>query len=188
VSGNDQRFAFKASGEDVTIYEWVRVLGADRITIGSHVLVDDFVFLDGRAGIEIGSWVHVSMYVSIHGRGEAVIGDFVNIAAGARLVTGSDVFDGSALVGAVIPDAFRSVERGRIVLEDHVMVSANAVVLPNVTIGEGTVVGAGSVVTDDLPPWTMAVGQPARPRRERPRERILQLAEALRAGRTEPET
>lgn len=182
MSSAAERFGFRECGDDVTIYEWVRILGADRMTIGSHVIVDDFVFLDGRAGLTLGSWVHISMFASIFGGGEALIGDFVNVAAGSRLITGSDLFDGSGLAGATIPDEFRAVERGRIVLGDHVMVSANAVVLPNVKVGEGTVVGAGSVVTGDLPPWTIAFGQPARPRRERAPERILELAEALRSA------
>jgi acetyltransferase-like isoleucine patch superfamily enzyme len=186
VSQTGGRFAFRACGDDVTIHEWVRILGADQTSVGSHVLVDDFVFIDGRAGIAVGSWVHISMFASIFGGGEAAIGDFVNIAAGARLITGTDLFDGSGLAGATIPDEFRSVERGRIVLGDHVMVSANAVVLPNVTIGEGAVIGAGSVVTQDVPPWTIAIGQPARPHRERPRERILAFAEALRTGNPRP--
>jgi acetyltransferase-like isoleucine patch superfamily enzyme len=170
----------------VTIHEWVRVLGADRIAIGSHVLVDDFVFIDGRAGMTIGSWVHISMFASIHGGGTARIGDFVNVAAGARLITGTDTFDGTALAGAPVPDEFRAVDRGTIVLEDHVMLASNAVVLTDVTIGEGAVIGAGSVVTADIPPWTVAFGQPARPQRDRPRERVLELAAALRAGREPP--
>ena len=180
------RPTWRECGDDVTVHEWVRVLGADRIGIGSHVLVDDFVFIDGRAGVTIGSWVHISMFASIHGGGSARIGDFVNVSAGARLVTGTDTFDGTALAGAPVPDEYRAVERGGIVLQDHVMVSTNAVVLTNVTIGEGAVIGAGSIVTADIPAWTIAFGQPAKPRRERPRERVLELADALRAGREPP--
>jgi len=48
-------------------------------------------------------------------------------------------------------------------------VGANAVVLPGVTIPDGCVVGAGSVVTHDLEPWMVCTGAPARPVRERPR-------------------
>jgi acetyltransferase-like isoleucine patch superfamily enzyme len=110
----------------------------------------------------------------------------VNVAAGARLITGTDTFDGTALAGAPVPDEFRAVDRGTIVLSDHVMVASNAVVLTDVTIGEGAVIGAGSVVTADIPPWTVAFGQPARPQRDRPRERVLELADALRAGREPP--
>jgi acetyltransferase-like isoleucine patch superfamily enzyme len=47
-------------------------------------------------------------------------------------------------------------------LEDDVSVGANATVLPGVTVGEGSFVAAGAVVVDDVPPKTLAVGEPAR--------------------------
>lgn len=49
-----------------------------------------------------------------------------------------------------------------IVIKDHVWVGANSVVLPGVTIGSHSVVGAGSVVTKDIPEFSLAVGNPAR--------------------------
>jgi galactoside O-acetyltransferase len=52
-----------------------------------------------------------------------------------------------------------------IVLEDKVWIGSNAVVLPGVRIGYGSVVGAGSVVTHDVPPMCVAVGVPCRPLR-----------------------
>ncbi len=48
------------------------------------------------------------------------------------------------------------------VLEDDVTVGANATLLPGVRVGEGAMVGAGAVVTRDVPPWTIALGTPAR--------------------------
>lgn len=47
-----------------------------------------------------------------------------------------------------------------IVIEDKVWIGSNVVVLPGVTIGYGAVIGAGSVVTRDIPPMTVAVGTP----------------------------
>ncbi len=49
-----------------------------------------------------------------------------------------------------------------VVLEDNVWLGARVIVLPGVTIGTGSVIGAGSVVTKDIPPRSVAVGQPAR--------------------------
>ncbi|GAK88045.1 galactoside O-acetyltransferase [Vibrio ponticus] len=53
-----------------------------------------------------------------------------------------------------------------ITIEDNVWIGANVVVLPGVTIGENSVVGAGSVVTKDIPPNAVAVGNPCRVLRE----------------------
>ena len=55
-----RRFGFRACGDDVVIYEWVRVIDPGRITVGSHVIVDDFVFIDGGQSLTIGSHVHIA--------------------------------------------------------------------------------------------------------------------------------
>jgi galactoside O-acetyltransferase len=175
-----ERFALAACGDDVIVHDWVKILGGEHVRVGSHVLIDDFVFLDGRGGLDIGSWTHVSMFVSIHGRGRVRLGDFVNLAAGARLIAGVDSFAGDALVGAPVPDAYRNVHRGTIEVEEHAFVGANAVVLPDVTIGEGAVVGAGSVVNKDVAPWTVVAGAPARVIRTRPKQQVIDLAAELR--------
>ncbi len=51
---------------------------------------------------------------------------------------------------------------GPVKIENDVWIGANVIILPNVTIGEGAIVGAGSVVTKSIPPYSVAVGNPAR--------------------------
>ena len=53
---------------------------------------------------------------------------------------------------------------------NHAWIGARAIIGPGVTVGEGAVVGMGAVVTQDVPPWTIVAGNPARPVGERPRE------------------
>jgi galactoside O-acetyltransferase len=166
-------------GEDVRIYPLTRLTQPERITAGSHVLVDDFVFLQGGQGLRIGSYVHIAAFASVTGGGEAAIGDFCGIASGARILTGSDRFDGSGLIGPTVPPQLRSVERCKTVLGAHAFVGANAVVHPGVSIGEGAIVGSGSVVLADVAPWTVNVGAPARPVGQRPSELILARAREL---------
>ncbi|MEY8748774.1 DapH/DapD/GlmU-related protein [Bacillales bacterium AN1005] len=48
------------------------------------------------------------------------------------------------------------------VIEDNVWIGAGAIILPGVRIGENTVIGAGSVVTKDIPPNVLAIGSPCR--------------------------
>ena len=170
---------FMRQGVSVTIYPGARVLGRERIAIGSHVVIDDFVFIGTHAELVLGSYVHVASHASITGGGTCVIGDFSGISSGARLLTGTDDFAGAGMTGPTIPDEFRAVERGTLTIESHVVVGANAVVLPNVTIGEGAVVGAGSVVTESLAPWFVYVGAPARAVKPRRRDLILAEERAL---------
>lgn len=59
---------------------------------------------------------------------------------------------------------------GKVVIEDNVHIGSNAVILPNVRIGEGSVIGAGAVVTKNIPAGSIAVGIPARVIQKRKRQ------------------
>jgi galactoside O-acetyltransferase len=163
----------------VLIFPWVRVTQPEAITLGSDVIVDDFVFLQGGQGLEIGSFVHVASFTGITGGGRGQVGDFATLSSGVRLLTGTDVPDGSGLVNSAVPAEHRSVQRSFARVADHAFVGANAVVHAGVTVGEGAVIGSGSVVTRDVEPWTINVGSPCRPIKERPREKVLELASRL---------
>lgn len=95
----------------------------------------------------------------IHAYSSIVIGKRCLIAANTQIVDGSghdlclDTPEHRILtIGTALP----------IVIEDDVWVGMNCIVLPGVTIGRGSVIGAGSVVTKDIPPGTVAAGNPAR--------------------------
>jgi galactoside O-acetyltransferase len=70
-----------------------------------------------------------------------------------------------------VPAEYRNARRAPIAIGRFCIVGANAVVLPGVTIGEGAVVGAGSVVTRDLEPWGVYIGN--RRIRDRDRDGVL---------------
>lgn len=64
---------------------------------------------------------------------------------------------GSVLAGVIEPPSAQPV-----VIEDDVLVGANAVILEGVRVGEGSVVAAGAVVVEDVPPFSVVAGTPAR--------------------------
>ena len=87
--------------------------------------------------------------------GEVVIGHRVAIGPRVTLVTASSPNESRLrhIVG---------MQKGRIVIEDDAWIGAGAIILPGVTVGAMSIVGAGAVVTESIPSRTMAVGVPAK--------------------------
>ena len=167
-------------GADVVVFPTARIVPAHRVSIGDSVIVDDFVFIHAGSRTDIGSFVHIASFTSVTGGGEFVMDDFSGLSGGVRIYTGNEDYSGGCLTNPTVPAPYRVAERSHVRLERHVIVGANTVVLPGVTIGEGAAVGAGALVTRDLDPWTVYAGNPARRLKRRPSARILELEARLR--------
>ena len=100
------------------------------------------------------------------------IGDYTHITSGCRLLchqrdlTGYCVGDNAADLG------YRT---GEIHIGKGVMVGMETIIMPGVTIGDGAIMGAGSIVTKDIPAWTIATGRPARVIKEIPKREIAEV-------------
>ena len=173
------RIGFASCGDHVTIRPTVRIVRPERIHIGSHVMIDDFVFIGAHEELVIGNHVHIGCHTALIGGGWCYISDFFGLSSGVRVLTGSDDFLGGGLTNPTIPAALRSVHRGRVWLGAHGGLGANSVVFPDVAIGEGSTVGAGSVVSKSLSPWGVYAGNPARRVKARPWEHIYAGEQAL---------
>lgn len=171
---------FKRVGQDVIIWPMAKIVSPEAISIGDSVIIDDFVFLMGGTRTTLGSFVHIASFTSITGGGEFVMEDFTTLSSGVRVFTGNEDYSGACLTGSGVPFPYRLPIRSFIHIKSHAIVGAEAVLLPGVTIGEGAVVGANSLVKKDCEPWTIYVGSPVRAIKPRPRERILELEAKLR--------
>ena len=108
-------------------------------------------------GIEAGKNLNINRGVHIYGRGGITIGDYVLIGPNVVITSSQHRYD---IKG--VPMLFQGHEKKPIVIGSDVWIGANAVLLPGVTIGEGTIIGAGSVVTSDTDPYSIIGGVPAR--------------------------
>lgn len=108
-------------------------------------------------GISIGAQTTINRDVTLDGRGRLEIGRYVSISENVKVLTAGHAVD--------MPDFHLTL--APVFIKDWVWVGANALIMPGVTLHEGAVVGAGSVVTRDVPPWTVVAGNPARPLRTR---------------------
>jgi galactoside O-acetyltransferase len=167
-------------GEDVHVSRLASLHGADRIALGDHVRVDDFVVLSaGSEGrIDVGRNVHIAAHAALFGGGGIRLGDFASISGRSSLYSASDDYGGDFLVNPTIPERFTSISSRPIALERHALLGAGTIVLPGATVGEGVATGAMTLVTHDLAPWTIYVGAPARPLRPRSR-RLLELEKVM---------
>jgi maltose O-acetyltransferase len=108
---------------------------------------------------EVGERTFINYGAAILDCAKVSIGDEVQIATNVQLLTATHPLD-----AATRRAAWESAEP--ITVEDGAWLGGGVIVCPGVTIGENTVVGAGSVVVEDLPAGVLAVGNPARPIRE----------------------
>jgi len=116
-------------------------------------IIREQVEIGKNAVIMMGAVINIGAVV-----GEGTMID-MNAVLGGRATVGKNchVGAGAVLAGVIEPPSAQPV-----ILEDNVLIGANAVVLEGVKIGEGAVVAAGAVVIEDVPPYTVVAGTPAR--------------------------
>jgi acetyltransferase-like isoleucine patch superfamily enzyme len=151
-------------GDDVKILRDVR-LNANApnsaIRLGNEVSFDRGVDINvthfGNCQIEIGEFTHLGPYTCIAGPGPIKIGRGCMIASHSSLYSNNHVFsDPEQTIMA------QGIVCKGIVIEDDCWLGTGVRVLDGVTIGKGCVIGAGAVVTKDIPPYSVAVGVPAK--------------------------
>ena len=130
------------------LYRWREIRAAANISVGDRTIIGMWSSLDGRKGISIGNNVNVSSEVAIW----------------------------------TLQHDHRDPEFGNVggpvVVQDFAWLSFRSTILPGVTIGEGAVVAAGSVVTKDVAPYTIVGGVPAKVIGERNRDLTYNWTEA----------
>lgn len=131
-----------------------RVHGSLQIGERTHLWPDVKISIVGKpdkhARVQIGKRSSIGDRTQIHACDSVTIGD--------RVLISWDV--------TILENNYHSNSRGPVTIENDVWIGCHAIILSGVTIGRGAVVGAGSVVTKDVPPNTIVGGNPARVLRE----------------------
>ena len=172
---------FARLGKKVFIDRTVSMVNLEDISIGDNVRIDAHTVLIASGGISIGSHIHISAFCYLAGAGGIVLQDFANLSSSVKLYSISDDYSGGSLTNATIPERYKKLTRGRVELGRHVIIGCGAVVLPGVRIGEGSAVGALSLVSRSTEDWGVYVGTPARRIRARSRALLSLECEYLRA-------
>jgi galactoside O-acetyltransferase len=172
------KIGFKSLGDNVLLSEKAGIYNPGAISIGNNVRIDDFVIITGESDVIIGNYVHVAAYVAMLGRFGIELHDFVGVSVRTTILTGSDDFMGDYLTNPTIPDKYRKVTTGKVVLGKHSLIGSHTVILPGIQIGEGVSVGAQGLVTKNLDDWGIYVGAPCRFIKKR-NKNLLELEKKL---------
>lgn len=144
------------------IFEPTIVLKPENATIADTARIDSFCKLECGEGLVIGEHTHVASFCHLGiGGGTLIIGAHIGIASGAKILTGSNTKDGVSM-SAASPHDMQAVARYTTTIVDYAFIGTNATILPGITVGEGAIVGAGAVVTKNVPPRSIVAGVPAK--------------------------
>lgn len=174
----EKKYNFKKIGIDVRVSDQSCITRPELVEIGNHVSIDMWTYISTKC--ILGNYIHIAPSVSIIGGASSllVMEDFTNIGSGGRVVCATDDFS-QGLISPVVPIEHRTVINEPIIFKKFATLGVNCTVLPGVTLGEGCIVGANSVVTKNTEPWTVYAGSPAKPIKKRDSKRILESAKKL---------
>ena len=149
------------TGKDVRIDSDAVIRDKDAL-IGSHIAIDKGFYCTTK--LTMGDYIHLAPYCKVIGslQSSFVMEDFSFFASGTSVICGSEDYTSGGLVGPVIPIEYRDVNFTTVTFKRCSGTGTNAVIMPGLTLGEGSVVGANSLLTKDTKPWGVYVGSPAR--------------------------
>lgn len=151
---------FRKIGDNVLISRKTSIYGAELMEIGNHVRIDDYCILSGN--ILLGSYIHISAYTALYGRFGIEIADFATISGRVLIYSQNDDYSGNYYTNPMVPELLTNVTGGRVIIQEHAIVGAGSIVMPNLCISEGTAVGALSFVNKSTEAWTIYAGSPAK--------------------------
>lgn len=135
-----------------------KIIIGDRVSIGKFAIIRPGNSYGGEIGegLKIGNNSNIGPYSYIGCSGYIEIGDNVMISPRVSIYAENHVFERTDITLKE-----QGVQRQFVKIEDDCWIAANSIILAGVTIGKGSVIAAGSVVTKDVPPYSVVAGVPA---------------------------
>lgn len=172
-------FGFKSIGENVIIAKNSTIIGLKNISLGNNIRIDGNVVIAAYSGsLALGDYIHIGGGCYLGCAGGITLSDFSGLSQGICIYSGTDDYSGKSLTNPTVPRKYSNLTVAPVFLGKHVIVGSGSVILPGVTIGNGSSVGALSLVTKSLDEWGVYFGTPAKRLKARSKD-ILRLEEEL---------
>ena len=172
-----KKFKFRSIGENVLIKKTAGLYFIENISIGNNVRIDDNVIIIASKKefpVKIGNYVHIASNCYLAGSAGIEMSDFSGLATGVQIFSASDDYSGKKLTNPTVGKPYIGGKFGKVTLGKHVIIGAGSIVLPDVTIKQGSSVGALSLVNKDLEDWGVYFGIPVKKIKNRHKD-ILEL-------------
>jgi len=155
---------FQKIGTNVIFENGILVFHPENIEIGNNVYIGHRTILKGyrKNKFIIGNNTWIGQNSFFHSAGGIQIGKNVGIGPMVKILTSNHKDENIER-----PIIFNDLEFKKVIIEDNCDIGIGAIILPGVTIGKVAIIGAGAVVTKDIPPYSVAVGVPAKVIRHR---------------------
>lgn len=162
--GKFTKSSFKFIGENVIFEDGVMVFHPENIEIKDNVYIGHNTILKGyfKNSLRIGCNTWIGQNCFFHSAGGIIIGSAVGIGPNVKIITSVH-----KETNIEVPILFEPLEFATVILEDGCDIGVGSTILPGVRIGKGSIIGAGSVVTRDVPEYTVVAGVPAKVIRKR---------------------
>ena len=154
-------------GNNILVSTSVNIYNPYNLILHDNIRVDDFTIISCKGKVEIFNNVHIGSHCMISSSTKIIFGKYSGISSGVKLFGGCDDFSGDSLTNPTIPTKYLNVQYGDIVLEEHVLVGSNSIILPNCLLKKGTVIAAMSLVKKNTEEWKMYGGCPIKFLKER---------------------
>jgi acetyltransferase-like isoleucine patch superfamily enzyme len=164
-TGAIDRTKLAACGAGVVFEPGALVFHPENVAIGDDVYVGHYAILKGyfKNRLVIGNRTWIGQQCFLHAAGGLSIGERVGLGPGAKVLTSTHTLPDDPRV----PIMDGAIQTAPVVLEDGCDIGVGAIVMPGVTVGRCAQVGAGAVVTEDVPAGAIVAGVPARILRQR---------------------
>ncbi|WP_291857885.1 acyltransferase [Marinilabilia sp.] len=159
-----KEIGFKSIGKNVRIARNCTIMGLENISIGNNVIIDAYCTIVAvkEGFLDVGSYVHIGGYCLLSAGDGIVFHDFSGLSQGVKVYSRTDDYSGNFLTNPTVPEQYIGLKRGLVEIMPYVVVGAQSVILPGVNIGEGSSVGALTLVSRSLPEWGIFLGNPLR--------------------------